>query len=276
MTLPFPTRSPFSIRPDSQSFESRQAGSVNGTDFVDPQEDAAIERFSHIRSRSPSWDDSRYLRSMREIHETQFIEFRAPPYTSDQGGADEEEVNDERQETTVRYSMAFSQSSPNFGGFTTHDIIPHLDSTIPTTTIHQLPLYQMIDLRYLHDVMPGTMAEYIRLRNDFPTTPRALLGLSPELVTTHDTSDMPARHLVLKHQYPGAFKPGQRFYAHGTIGGEWELGDIKGEFGRKVYVEWIERNKKLLAIVEMDRCNIYRSKRERVVTLWKNIRTYIR
>ncbi|KAJ7018566.1 hypothetical protein C8F04DRAFT_1327388 [Mycena alexandri] len=239
-------------------------------------EEPELELTSRIRSRSPSFDDIRYLRRLREIHETPFIEFRAPPYTSYPEGINEVESNDERQETTVRYSMAFSHSSPIFEGITPYNIISHSDPTIPATTLLQQPPYQMVDLRHLHDVMPGTMAEYVRLRDDFPNTPRALLGLSPELVATHDATDMPSRHLVLKHQYPGAFKPGQRFYAHGTIGGEWELGDIKGEFGRKVYVEWIERSKRLLAVVEMDRCNIYRSKRERVVTMWKNICTYIR
>ncbi|KAJ7031689.1 hypothetical protein C8F04DRAFT_1185621 [Mycena alexandri] len=82
-----------------------------------------------------------------------------PLYISDQESADEVELNDERQEITVHYSMVFGQSSPTLKEF------PHTTSFLILT---------------------------------------------------------PPSH---------------------PLSGEWELGDIKGEFGKKVFVEWIKHSK---------------------------------
>ncbi|KAJ7743222.1 hypothetical protein B0H16DRAFT_1463857 [Mycena metata] len=213
-----------------------------------------------------------------------FIEFRALPYTSeDESRVIRDEIEeiprvDKRQEVTIRYSMAFSQSTPIMEGVGTHEVTQSQGppiSTIPNI-IHPSTRFHPIDLRFLKDALAGTMHEYIRLRNTFPTTPRVFVGLSAEVTTIINDSDTHLRHLVLKHQHVGAFRIGQSFYAHGSITGEWELGKIKGTKGKKKLVQWVNCNKKLVAIVEMDASHIQQTTRERFKSMMTTLCTHTR
>ncbi|KAJ7783138.1 hypothetical protein B0H16DRAFT_1709951 [Mycena metata] len=284
MALPFPTHSsPSEVRFEDQGFDNY---AEVGTEVQPEQsQDGVISlNIPRIRCRSPSFDDSRYLHRLQEIHDADFIEFRAPPYTTDDEsrvtGDEIEEIQrvDECQEVTIRYSMAFSQSTPIMEGVETHEVTQSQGppiSTIPNI-IRPSTRFHPVDLRFLKDALAGTMHEYIRLRNMFPTTPRVFVGLSAETTTIINDSDTHLRHLVLKHQHPGAFRTGQSFYAHGSITGEWELGETKGTKGKKKLIQWVNHNKKLVAIVEMDPSHIQRTTRERITTMMMTIRAHTR
>ncbi|KAJ7046950.1 hypothetical protein C8F04DRAFT_1172749 [Mycena alexandri] len=260
MTEPFPTRASSRTSLDSQS-----PGTAIST-RIEQQTNEPVP-FKRTQLHPPSREDNKYHRRFIEAHNDEFIEFRAPPYSSNPENEEGNSIHDESSATRVRYSTAFSRSFPTLGNGIANEIIPFTIAELPPITFPQPAPYRMVDLQRLRDTMPGTMSEYIRLRESFPGTSRALLGLSPEIISQDEFRDAPLRHLVLKHQCPGPFKLGQQFYAHGSINGVWELGEVKKENGKKLYVQWVNHFEKCLAIVEMDRSSIHQTKRRRTKTL---------
>ncbi|KAJ7697935.1 hypothetical protein B0H16DRAFT_1484656 [Mycena metata] len=151
MALPFPAHSsPSEICFEDQGSDNNYAEVGMEVEPERSQDGETSLNIPRIRCRLPSFDDSQYLHRLQEIHDAEFIEFRAPPYTSeDESRVIRDEIEeilrvDECQEVTIHYSMAFSQSTPIMEGVETHEVTqsqgpPHFYHSKHHSPFHSVP-----------------------------------------------------------------------------------------------------------------------------------------
>ncbi|KAJ7179492.1 hypothetical protein C8R46DRAFT_1028988 [Mycena filopes] len=208
----------------------------------------------------------------RRTRDRNILEFNRPPNPT--GEEDGEEETAPRDGGYVRYVIGSTQ---DLRDEVTREVgrvrSPSLTEVRTPPMFFQHTPYQLLDPRKLLEASVPTQQEYIGLRARMPCTPRALVTLSPREVTSDKTIIEPPRRLVLKDSQCGPFRLGHSLYAHGSISGVWELGDEKGRTNKKVYIEWINREERHLAIVEMGIKDLYQNKRQRVMTLLRSFRT---
>ncbi|KAJ7602048.1 hypothetical protein DFH06DRAFT_1153169 [Mycena polygramma] len=95
--------------------------------------------------------------------------------------------------------------------------------------------------------------DFNSVRQGDPSIPRALITLVdlPALADPMPDHLLRPRHFVMWNEAKPAFCQGMEVESFGTLKGNWTLAEVKLRKRGFVYVQWVEKHKKQLAVVRM-------------------------